>query len=316
MQNEWEKESKEGMRLSHMFLIVLAIHMFVIGGAFAFQYWRGGSEENLSAAAEVSEKKESRKKVSSAKKEVAEIVEEGVEPAPAMAPTLSRETVKPRSTKLATPAVAQKPVVKKGVEIEKASVSQSAFYKVVKGDNLSKIAKLHKVSIANLVKWNQLKGDVIHLGQTLKVSEEKVFASAVTPTEVSLTPVAVARPAIQHETAAPVATMPVAQPLQPQTPSRATEITVNRNEVVREVPVAQKTSQRIESYVVAKGDTLFAIAKKFGTKPQLILEANQLKDANKIGVGMKLKVPIETEVSQTESPKRAIEASNVAMSGQ
>lgn len=89
---------------------------------------------------------------------------------------------------------------------------------------------------------------------------------------------------------------------------------MNRNEVVREVPVAQKTSPRIETYVVEKGDTLFRIAKKFGTKPQLILEANQLKDANKIGVGMKLKVPIETEISQIETPKRSIEASNVAMS--
>lgn len=42
-------------------------------------------------------------------------------------------------------------------------------YTVLRRDNLSEIARLHQMSVAELVKLNRLRGSVIHPGQTLKV---------------------------------------------------------------------------------------------------------------------------------------------------
>ena len=43
-------------------------------------------------------------------------------------------------------------------------------YKVVKGDTLSSIARSHSVEVSQLREWNNLKGNTIQLGQTLRVS--------------------------------------------------------------------------------------------------------------------------------------------------
>ena len=280
MKNEWENESKEGMRLSHVFLIVLAIHMLVIGGAFAFQYWHGETEVSVSETAPQSLKKKSLSSTpSTSKKLVAASLDESMPDSTSLA-----------STKLTSPKVAE--VVPAPVEQKPVISSQSISYQVSKGDTLSKIAKKNKVTVADLVKWNELKGDVIHLGQILKV-----VVTQQEPTSKSDSSLAELRT--------------------PASTTIATKTPISRREIVRETVVAEKSSsQRIENYVVSKGDTLFRIAKKFGTTPQSILAANQLKDANKIEVGMKLKVPVETDLSKAESPKPSIEASNVALSGQ
>ena len=271
MKNEWENESKEGMRLSHVFLIVLAIHMLVIGGAFAFQYWQGGSEASVSETTPQSFKKKPLSETPLSSKKV-EVAKKAVESMPDSAALVSSKPVMP--SEVITEPVEQKPVIS----------SQPVFYKVSQGDTLSKIAKKNKVTVADLVKWNELKGDVIHLGQVLKV----VIVQKESTGKTSLNEL-------------------------PPSSAIAAKSSVSRHEVVRET-IVTPSSQRIENYVVGKGDTLFGIAKKFGTTPESILAANQLKDANKIGIGMKLKVPVETELSKVQSPKPAIEASNVAMS--
>ncbi len=44
-------------------------------------------------------------------------------------------------------------------------------------------------------------------------------------------------------------------------------------------------------YIVEKGDTLSAIAKKYGTTYQALAEYNGIKDANRIYVGQKIRIP-------------------------
>ncbi|EKF1881096.1 1,4-beta-N-acetylmuramoylhydrolase [Listeria innocua] len=50
------------------------------------------------------------------------------------------------------------------------NTSNAKIYTVVKGDSLWRIANNHKVTIANLKSWNNLKSDFIYPGQKLKVS--------------------------------------------------------------------------------------------------------------------------------------------------
>lgn len=59
-------------------------------------------------------------------------------------------------------------------------------------------------------------------------------------------------------------------------------------EVVAEQPVAKPGTNDI--YVVKSGDTLTAIAKKYGTTVKALKDLNGIKDVNKIYVGQKIKV--------------------------
>ncbi|MDN4492180.1 LysM peptidoglycan-binding domain-containing protein [Ureibacillus aquaedulcis] len=59
----------------------------------------------------------------------------------------------------------------------KATAATSFTYTVVKGDNLSKIAKAANTTVANIKKWNGLNSNAIFVGQKLKIGEGKIAVS-------------------------------------------------------------------------------------------------------------------------------------------
>ena len=60
------------------------------------------------------------------------------------------------------------------------------------------------------------------------------------------------------------------------------------------VPMAQ--------YVIASGDTMSGVAKKFGVTMQALLSANNLTDPNLVRVGQRIKVPIAPAAATTLPP--------------
>lgn len=54
----------------------------------------------------------------------------------------------------------------------------SNVYTVKRGDTLSGIANSHHISVSNLKSWNNLKSNVIYVGQKLKVSSQKAAAAS------------------------------------------------------------------------------------------------------------------------------------------
>ena len=56
------------------------------------------------------------------------------------------------------------------------STATSSTYEVVSGDTLSKIARAHSVSVEDLRKWNDLHGDMLKVGQALRLAPSHASA--------------------------------------------------------------------------------------------------------------------------------------------
>ncbi|MER2261215.1 MAG: NlpC/P60 family protein [Psychrobacillus sp.] len=88
--------------------------------------------------------------------------------------------------------------------------SASSLYEVKKGDTLTKIASVHKVSIADLRTWNKLTKDNIYIKQKLVVQKPATVKSSTNITPEKKAPVATAP--VKNEvvvTPAPVIPAPI-----------------------------------------------------------------------------------------------------------
>lgn len=68
------------------------------------------------------------------------------------------------------------------------SFAASSTYKVQKGDTLYKIAATHKVTVNELKKWNNMKSNVIHPNQNLKIEKSNAAAKKTAEKKVAKTP--------------------------------------------------------------------------------------------------------------------------------
>lgn len=72
--------------------------------------------------------------------------------------------------------------------VKTPTVKQVKYHTVVRGDSLSKIAKTYKISLNNLRKWNNVKGDMIFPGQKFIVSEPATNSTSNNSTQSSTSP--------------------------------------------------------------------------------------------------------------------------------
>ncbi len=144
-----------------------------------------------------------------------------------------QQTLKVANTTTTTPKPTTKPSTP-------APSTSATTYTVQSGDSLSKIGAQHKVSVADLKKWNNLKSDLIYVGQKLTIN-----GTASTPTQPS-------------------------QPTQPTQPTQPAPTTTT-------------------TYTVVSGDSLSKIGSKFKVSVADIKKWNNLT-SDLIFVGQKLKI--------------------------
>lgn len=139
--------------------------------------------------------------------------------------------------------------------------SKKIYYTVKSGDNLSKIAAKYHLSVTELKKMNRLSSNYVKVKQRLLVGYQYV------------------EPPKPIEPAQPL----VSDTLMPQ------DSTTN----MLNVPVAQQNSapERPITYYVKKGDTMTAIASRYGTTARKIADFNKIGNMNSIHVGQKLLIP-------------------------
>lgn len=148
------------------------------------------------------------------------------------------------------------------------------FHKVKRGDNLGAIASKYDVSIAEVKKWNKLKGNNVQLGQNLKIVKEERIVSTV-KREIR------------------------------------TDRAVAANDKIRKDEVENNDSPS-DFYIVQKGDNLTAIAKKYDVSVEDLKKWNNLSD-NNVKLESKLKVAdiVKGDVEVAEQDAQRTEVKTV-----
>lgn len=152
----------------------------------------------------------------------------------------------------------------------KSQESQTT-YTVVAGDTLKRIASKFKTSIESLEKANNLTStSILKVGQTLVIGSSPKAAAASaqaveSKTKVSPTPAVVAK--------APPVKAPAVQ------------------EKAEAKPLEKNQTSDEKSYVVAKGDNPYSLAKKFNITQADLMKANNIDDPKKLKIGQKLVIP-------------------------
>ena len=149
------------------------------------------------------------------------------------------------------------------------ATTETQYYKVRKGDNLGSIADKYDVSILELKKWNNIKGNAIALGKTLKIKSNN-DSIAKTPKELKA----------------------------PEIDKKQIEEAIASND--------DKSNTVNLEYVVAAGDNLGSIAKKFNTTIANLKDLNNMT-SNNISLGKTLLISkIVTTVDENNSTSAVV----------
>ena len=152
----------------------------------------------------------------------------------------------------------------------KAQVTQTP-YTVVAGDTLRRIASKFNTSIESLEKANNLTStSILKVGQTLMIGSSAKTATAA-PKSTESTAKSDPAPAVVAK--APSVKSPAVQ------------------EKADAKPLEKSQPSEEKSYVVAKGDNPYSLAKKFNTTQAALMKANNIDDPKKLKIGQKLLIP-------------------------
>ena len=197
--------------------------------------------------------------------------------------------------------------------------SKTTYYKVKRGDNLSAVANKYDVSIAQLKKWNKLKGNSVAYGRSLKIitthnaiqilkkdsvseiiaSKNQALASKETKEEKNnaATPADAASQyivqkgdnlgAIAKKYNVTVAELQEWNGLANNNVQYGVTLQVAEKELESKEELVGKQERKDIEYIVQKGDNLGAIAPKFGASIIELKKWNKLAD-NSLSIGKTL----------------------------
>jgi LysM repeat protein len=198
-----------------------------------------------------------------------------------------------------TPAKNDKSTANPAIESPAASPSRSEpavtiqkvkiTHKVKSGESLSTIAKKYKVTVAELKSWNSLSSDKLSIGKSLKVITKKAVPVKQSDTQALAEPL-VAAAAVKKE--------------EPKVADKKAEDPNGTKEVVfistKASTPATKASGDWVNHTVKSGESLFSLAKMYGSSIEELIQWNNLT-SNNIKVGQSIHVGRNT-ASGSPSP--------------
>jgi membrane-bound lytic murein transglycosylase D len=163
---------------------------------------------------------------------------------------------------------------------QRASLQNTKYYTVKRGDNLSAIASKYDVTVADIKKWNRLRGSSVSQGKSLKIfTNESLVQSVKNDGKI-------------------------------KNQSIAATDTKKEDKSNKIVKVDTLSTVAAAQYVVQKGDNLGNIAKKYNVTVADIKEWNNLSNAS-IQLGMSLQVAKKDENAKDELAVVAPKMENV-----
>lgn len=205
---------------------------------------------------------------------------------------------------------------------------KTKIHTVKSGDNLSEISDKYNVSVADLKKWNKIKGSNVNKGQKLKIQYETsivvaekssvkkkkdtlkiadpIVKTAELKTEVALSDkvyvVQKGDNLTQIATKNNISTTELkewnnlsqenikpGQELKIKNPSEVVALVVKEEPKEPKKLIKERSFEKDSMYIVQKGDSLISISKKQGTTVAAIKKLNNIQGDN-IRPGMKLKI--------------------------
>ena len=178
----------------------------------------------------------------------------------------------------------------------------TSLHKVGSGETLFFISKKYGVTVEELMKANELKGNDLSVGQSLLIPNVTTVASIPEPA-VKIAPVAVAQAPVEKPKQVKVKPEPKQEEKKPAAPVAETIRTSNQ-------AVTQNTTPIVPgdwvSHSVKSGETLFSISNEYGSKVEDVITWNSLT-SNNLKEGQVLKVgrsqPEESKVPVIGSPR-------------
>ncbi len=157
---------------------------------------------------------------------------------------------------------------------ESSSDGKAKLYRVKKGDNLGSIARKYDVAVLDIKKWNNIRGNAVPFGKSLKIMVNESLAQTSKKETKELK--AISKTIAVTENKAIVATS---------------------NKEVKSIKTDSVTDESSSVYIVQKGDNLENIAKKFNVTVQEIRDWNKLPNISVI-LGSTLQLTHNTTVSK------------------
>lgn len=161
----------------------------------------------------------------------------------------------------------------------------AGYYTVQKGDTLTRIAKQYNVSVNELMKENKLVSDKIYIGQKLEVpthvGEEEDYGEISVQSHKVVSGDTLYRISVKYGTS--ISELKKANSLSSDT------IKIGQTLLIptKEKEISQKAKQLAKFYTVAPGDTIYGLAKRFGTSIDVLKGQNGL-NTEMIIIGQKL----------------------------
>lgn len=197
-------------------------------------------------------------------------------------------------------AKVEAPVLKESTETKKEAVAQETkpatptqSYTVVGGDTLKRIASKFGTSIESIEKANNLPANsVLHVGQVLTIAKPTKLVASETPKQVVADKPAPGLAAKAPQVKTSEAKNPQAKTPEIKTPSQPAVTKAEPTQVAKlETPANPKQDSSEKSYMVAKGDTPYSIAKKLKVSESELMKANKIDDPKKLKIGQSLVLP-------------------------
>lgn len=199
---------------------------------------------------------------------------QGSESAPMAKAPAAEKTVEP--TAAAKTEAPVKPVAAKPANLDGWT---GKTHTVEPGDTLTHIASTHKISVGLIEKENDITSySMLRVGQVLKIPGTEKAVKTETPKSGATKEAFLATKTVP----APVKSEGTITAVSRKTP----ETTAAPKPAEVKTPAASG-----DVYVVAKGDNPYTIAKKLKVSYNELLSVNGIKDATKVQVGQKLKIP-------------------------